>query len=54
MIKRIQEEFWRYDGGRYATRQIYIYPDASGDSRKSIMPAPRISLSLSRPDSMWW
>lgn len=36
MIKRIQEEFWRYEGGRYVTsRQIYIYPDASGDSRKS-------------------
>ena len=36
MIKRIQEEFWHYEGGRYvASRQIYIYPDASGDSRKS-------------------
>lgn len=36
MIKRIQEEFWRYEGGKYvASRQIYIYPDASGDSRKS-------------------
>ncbi len=36
MIKRIQEEFWRYENGRYvASRQIYIYPDASGDSRKS-------------------
>lgn len=36
MIKRIQEEFWRYEDGRYvASRQIYIYPDASGDSRKS-------------------
>ncbi|WP_312273594.1 terminase large subunit domain-containing protein [Pseudescherichia sp.] len=36
MIKRIQEEFWRYEGGRYvASRQIYVYPDASGDSRKS-------------------
>lgn len=36
MIKRIQEEFWRYEGERYvASRQIYIYPDASGDSRKS-------------------
>lgn len=36
MIKRIQEEFWRYEGGRYvSSRQVYIYPDASGDSRKS-------------------
>lgn len=36
MIKRIQEEFWRYEGGRYvSSRQIYVYPDASGDSRKS-------------------
>ncbi|PZA23459.1 terminase, partial [Enterobacter hormaechei] len=36
MIKRIQEEFWRYEGGRYvSSRQIYIFPDASGDSRKS-------------------
>ncbi|MCR4457583.1 terminase large subunit [Pseudescherichia sp. L3] len=36
MIKRIQEEFWRYEGGCYvASRQIYVYPDASGDSRKS-------------------
>jgi hypothetical protein len=55
MIKRIQEEFWRYEGGRYvASRQIYIYPDASGDSRKSITPAPPILRSLSRPDSAWW
>lgn len=36
MIKRIQEEFWRYEDGRYVkSREIYIYPDASGDSRKS-------------------
>lgn len=36
MIKRIQEEFWRYEDGRYVkNREIYIYPDASGDSRKS-------------------
>jgi hypothetical protein len=36
MIKRIQEEFWTYDGRKYVpSRQIYIYPDASGDSRKS-------------------
>ncbi len=36
MIKRIREEFWRYEDGRYVkNREIYIYPDASGDSRKS-------------------
>jgi hypothetical protein len=54
MIKRIRKSSGA-TGRRYvASRQIYIYPDASGDSRKSIMPAPRISRSLSRPDSAWW
>lgn len=37
MIRRIKERFWRYEGGRYiSTRQIRIYPDASGDSRRSV------------------
>lgn len=37
MIRRIQERFWKQDGGRWVqTRQIRIYPDASGGSRKSV------------------
>jgi hypothetical protein len=36
MIRRIKERFWRYDGKTYQpSRQIRIYPDASGGSRKS-------------------
>ena len=37
MIRKIKERFWNYEGGKYAsTRQIFIYPDASGGSRKSV------------------
>lgn len=37
MIRRIKERYWRYEGGRYIpTCQIRIYPDASGDSRRSV------------------
>lgn len=37
MIRKIKERFWKYDGNAYAkSREITIYPDASGDSRKSV------------------
>ena len=37
MIRRIKERYWKYEGGNYVkTREIRIYPDASGDSRKSV------------------
>ncbi|KAF1003128.1 MAG: hypothetical protein GAK28_04929 [Luteibacter sp.] len=39
MIRRIKERFWRYDetAGQYLkTREITIYPDASGGSRRSV------------------
>lgn len=37
MIKKIKERYWLYADGDYRnTRQIRIYPDASGDSRKSV------------------
>lgn len=37
MIRRIKEQFYLYDGNDYRkSREIYIYPDASGDSRKSV------------------
>lgn len=37
MIRRIKERYWRHEGGRFiATCQIRIYPDASGDSRRSV------------------
>lgn len=37
MIQRIKERYWRYEGGKYLpTCQIRIYPDASGDSRRSV------------------
>lgn len=36
MIRIIKERFWLHDGNDYKkSREIYIYPDASGDSRKS-------------------
>jgi hypothetical protein len=39
MIRQLKERYWKYDDkqGRYvATRQIIVYPDSSGDSRKSV------------------
>ena len=37
MIRRIKERYWKYENGDYQkTRAIRIYPDASGDSRKSV------------------
>lgn len=37
MIRRIKERYWLYDGNDYKpTCAIRIYPDASGDSRKSV------------------
>ena len=37
MVRKIKERFWAYDGGQFrSTRQILIYPDASGGSRKSV------------------
>nr|DAF89892.1 MAG TPA: large terminase [Siphoviridae sp. ctwHj1] len=37
MIRRIKERYWKYEGGKYRpTCQIRIYPDASGDSRRSV------------------
>jgi len=36
MIRRIKETYWKYERGQYIkNREIYVYPDASGDSRKS-------------------
>lgn len=37
MIRQIKERYWRYENGRYLqTCAIRIYPDASGQSRKSV------------------
>jgi hypothetical protein len=37
MIRRIKERYWKHDGKDYLpTCQIRVYPDASGDSRKSV------------------
>lgn len=37
MIKLIKDKYWKYENGKYVkTRNIYIYPDASGDSRKPV------------------
>lgn len=37
MIRRIKERYWEHDGRDWRkTRQIRIYPDASGGSRKSV------------------
>ncbi|WP_236175355.1 terminase large subunit domain-containing protein [Pseudomonas pseudonitroreducens] len=37
MIRKIKERYWRFDGNTYQkTCEIIVYPDASGDSRKSV------------------
>ncbi len=37
MIKRIKDRYWRFEGGEYKrTCAIRIYPDTSGNSRKSV------------------
>lgn len=37
MIRRLKERYWLYDGSDYrSTREIRIYPDASGDGRRSV------------------
>lgn len=37
MIQKIKERYWRYDGNTYQKIcEILVYPDASGDSRKSV------------------
>lgn len=37
MIRQIRERFWLYADGKYSsTREIRIYPDASGDGRRSV------------------
>lgn len=39
MIRQLKERYWKYDLEQerfVATKQIIIYPDASGDSRKSV------------------
>ncbi|WP_434575048.1 terminase family protein [Pseudomonas sp. Z3-6] len=37
MIRRIKERYWQHDGNDFnKTCEIRIYPDASGDSRKSV------------------
>lgn len=37
MIRRIKERYWRFDGNDYdKTCEIRVYPDASGDSRRSV------------------
>ncbi len=37
MIRQLKERFWLYADGEYSkTREIRVYPDASGDSRKSV------------------
>lgn len=37
MIQKIKERYWEFrDGAYHRTREIRIYPDASGDSRRSV------------------
>lgn len=48
MIRQIRERYWKYNGDRWQqSRQIRVYPDASGDSRKSVN-ASKTDLSLLR------
>ena len=40
MIRILRERLWEYIDGDYRkTREVYVYPDASGDSRKSVNAA---------------
>lgn len=37
MIRRLKERYWSFEQGEYRkTREIRVYPDASGDSRRSV------------------
>lgn len=37
MIRRLKERLWRHDGSNFQrTRQVRVYPDASGGSRRSV------------------
>jgi phage terminase large subunit len=37
MVRMIKERYWTHDGNDYRkTREIYVYPDSSGGSRKSV------------------
>jgi len=37
MVRRLKEQFWEHDGNGYRkTREIVVYPDATGGSRKSV------------------
>jgi hypothetical protein len=48
MIRQIKERYWEYEDGKYKqTHAIRIYPDASGDSRKSVN-ASETDISLLR------
>ncbi|WNW10117.1 terminase family protein [Pseudomonas sp. DTU_2021_1001937_2_SI_NGA_ILE_001] len=48
MIRQLKERYWLYADGEYRnTRQIRVYPDASGDSRKSVN-ASQTDLALLR------
>ena len=48
MIRRVKEVLWTYEGGAFkSSRQIRVYPDASGDSRKSVN-ASKTDLALLR------
>jgi hypothetical protein len=48
MIRRIKERYWAYENGDFVqNRAIRIYPDASGDNRKSVT-ASETDLALLR------
>ena len=37
MIQRLRERYWEYRNGDWVkTREVWVYPDSSGDSRKSV------------------
>lgn len=48
MIQRLKERYWDYMGGEYRrSREIHIYPDSSGDSRKTV-DASKTDIALLR------
>ncbi len=53
MIQRIRERYWRHDGNDWQrTRQIRVYPDSSGGSRKTV-EASTTDIQLLKGAGFW-
>lgn len=53
MIRRIQERYWEHDGETWKkTREIRVYPDSTGDSRKTVQ-ASTTDIKLLKAAGFW-